>query len=781
LHLAATSGCKGIVQLLVRARAKLDPKMPGGWTPLHLAIQNGHQDVADYLSANGANINATTQFKLTPLHVAVWYGHHGIAADLLWRGARTCARDRCGRTPLHLACWAGHVGLTRLLVAHGASLCATDADGGTPLHDAAINNSAGCISVLADRGPPLNTRNKFGHAPLHEATMHGSLAAAAELIRWGANVNHCTSYGCTSLHLAAAAGDLSIVSILVTDSSLDVNAATRDGNTPLHWAVWHGTDQVVEMLLKIGADGTLTDNGGNTPLHWAAFRGFTRIAECLLQHSKEPLWKRNEAGKSPIDLARDWSHYECCAMLLSATTGEAFTPLVPQRLSGTGSTEGEEEEDRPIVSYGSTFQRAGQAHLKFGPRRIEQDEKRDSFRASAEWIESLKAPISLSDIPLGRFGGLRTLRSSLSGSRTHFAQSPGHAEPGEQGSQHSASGSGQDTPGPEGSTGSGVSRDGSRGGEGARLLSPLDPLDYLGTCPWRLSPDDLAIPQAGEGPAILGRGPWGPVFKGLMYDTDPVAVRKLPISSDLMHLVGVIEHLDHLHSLHHPALVTFFGAAFLPDEVWVVSELIDGHSLASLVQTGQAKWEPTVKQAALACARALNFLHRQRPAVVHGNICPATILLCDGSRGASSQGGGGISPRPVEAKLVGLKMLALENLAAQMRGHESSSGDERIDAGVSVPASSLSPEVAEGGHPTPPSDLYCLGLVLQQTTGIGFSAGEDAAEGSADGTADSARPVASIVDESTRLRLSDLIQWCLEPSPSKRPTAADVVRALQKL
>jgi hypothetical protein len=34
-----------------------------------------------------------------------------------------------------------------------------------------------------------------------------------------------------------------------------------------------------------------------------------------------------------MDLAREWSHYECGALLLSAATGEAFTPLVPQRLS----------------------------------------------------------------------------------------------------------------------------------------------------------------------------------------------------------------------------------------------------------------------------------------------------------------------------------------------------------------------------------------------------------------------------------------------------------------
>lgn len=132
--------------------------------------------------------------------------------------------------------------------------------------------------------------------------------------------------------------------------------------------------------------------------------------------------------------------------------------------------------------------------------------------------------------------------------------------------------------------------------------------------PWSLAVDDLQLCSAqvvstggiNGSQEVLGVGPWGPVYKGLLYKTDMVAIRKVgapaccclltrlglsaaaspwlmrsqllqfPLRGDKEHLSATMSALDHLHSLRHPSLVMFLGAAVLQDEIWLVSELVDG-------------------------------------------------------------------------------------------------------------------------------------------------------------------------------------------------------------
>nr|XP_029133456.1 oxysterol-binding protein-related protein 1-like [Labrus bergylta] len=61
------------------------------------------------------------------------------------------------------------------------------------------------------------------------------------------------------------------------NSSLNVNcrskSKTSSGWTALHLACYFGHRDVVEELLKAGADANLQNNMGDTPLHKAAYTG----------------------------------------------------------------------------------------------------------------------------------------------------------------------------------------------------------------------------------------------------------------------------------------------------------------------------------------------------------------------------------------------------------------------------------------------------------------------------------------------------------------------------
>ena len=106
-------------------------------------------------------------------------------------------------------------------------------------------------------------------SPLHEAAEKGHTEIAKILLAHGANVNATPIEGepdDTPLHRAAKQGHLEIVKLLL-ENGADINA-NIEGYTPLFFAAMHGTSmEVIEYLLKCGANPNLTDDSGNTLLH----------------------------------------------------------------------------------------------------------------------------------------------------------------------------------------------------------------------------------------------------------------------------------------------------------------------------------------------------------------------------------------------------------------------------------------------------------------------------------------------------------------------------------
>ena len=81
-------------------------------------------------------------------------------------------------------------------------------------------------------------------------------------LQYGASIDH--------LRLAAKFGQAGIITKLLTNSSLDLNAAeTGTGRTALHYAAESGHSNIVTLLLAHGADSNLVDGGGRTPISLA--------------------------------------------------------------------------------------------------------------------------------------------------------------------------------------------------------------------------------------------------------------------------------------------------------------------------------------------------------------------------------------------------------------------------------------------------------------------------------------------------------------------------------
>lgn len=122
IHDEAALGNLAKVQSLLKSQPDLVfSRNQYGETPLHLAAQTGHKDVVELLLAYKADANARSLRGWTPLHFAAANGHRDVVALLLAKNADVNARTDRGETPLCLALQARYAEVAELLRQHGGN------------------------------------------------------------------------------------------------------------------------------------------------------------------------------------------------------------------------------------------------------------------------------------------------------------------------------------------------------------------------------------------------------------------------------------------------------------------------------------------------------------------------------------------------------------------------------------------------------------------------------------------------------------------------------------
>ncbi|KAH9503707.1 Dauer abnormal formation protein 25 [Bulinus truncatus] len=101
---------------------------------------------------------------------------------------------------------------------------------------------------------------------------------------------------------AVGAGDYEVVEQLLK-SGADPNNRCADGMTLLAIASFWGYDSIVQLLIQYGADVNNFNKGTLwTPLHCAAFQGHGKVIMTLLE-SKADLFQADAQGRTAIDFA----------------------------------------------------------------------------------------------------------------------------------------------------------------------------------------------------------------------------------------------------------------------------------------------------------------------------------------------------------------------------------------------------------------------------------------------------------------------------------------------
>ena len=100
-------------------------------------------------------------------------------------------------------------------------------------------------------------------SPLHTASYFGMEKAVAKLLNVGATPTTTTSWDTTPLHMART----EIVASLLLQSRAHIDGRDVAGETPLMHHAWSNNTELVEKLLRSGADIRATSYVGDTPIH----------------------------------------------------------------------------------------------------------------------------------------------------------------------------------------------------------------------------------------------------------------------------------------------------------------------------------------------------------------------------------------------------------------------------------------------------------------------------------------------------------------------------------
>lgn len=259
LRLATIGNVTAILSLLKNdASVNVNGDSECGFSPLFYAAYNGNFEAVKALVEVGhANVNKLTQNDETPLFAASRTGHPEIVQYLAEKGAAVNTTERVyGQSPLIVASAKGLEKVVAVLLQNHAEVNQRDTLGETALYCAASAGHCTVVKALlcAQADPTLQARScteKDVFSPLHVAVRQGHISVVTTLLEQGnVNVNAISDRGQTPLHLAAASGFMEAIKILIDKGQAAVDLKDFSGYSPLHIACIKGQYKVARALIE---------------------------------------------------------------------------------------------------------------------------------------------------------------------------------------------------------------------------------------------------------------------------------------------------------------------------------------------------------------------------------------------------------------------------------------------------------------------------------------------------------------------------------------------------
>jgi transient receptor potential cation channel subfamily A protein 1 len=203
-------------------------------------------------------------------------------------------------TPLHLCAASDNETCAKILLKHKAKVCVPCPNGFLPIHVAAMKSSIKVLNLLLEEAVKLgiskekmlNFTDADNNKPLHSAVKLNNIEAVDFCLNNGSTIDE-TSLGdlATPVHAACAQGSLDILKLMLKKQfGLKIKVLQmQDINkmTPLHKASMFDHVEVVDYLIKNGADINTRDQEKRSPLLLAASRNCVKVVCYLLDKNAD--------------------------------------------------------------------------------------------------------------------------------------------------------------------------------------------------------------------------------------------------------------------------------------------------------------------------------------------------------------------------------------------------------------------------------------------------------------------------------------------------------------
>ncbi|XXG72470.1 hypothetical protein AAC387_Pa07g1560 [Persea americana] len=226
LHEAAKHDSSGVVFLLMR-------------TDRHLMLAANKAGASALYVAAEEGIDQTTERILAAMNKI---------PDAYWEGPN-------GRTPLHAAVIRGHIDIIRVLCdARPEFLREKDTDGSYPIHYAAALGNLKIVRMLLEYDKHIAYfGDRDNRWPFHLAASNGHTHIMKELLqRFPDSGETSDNQNWNALHIAVERGNLEVVRYILNSDKLAelINEGNKEGNTPLHLAIFYHQFSISLLLLK---------------------------------------------------------------------------------------------------------------------------------------------------------------------------------------------------------------------------------------------------------------------------------------------------------------------------------------------------------------------------------------------------------------------------------------------------------------------------------------------------------------------------------------------------
>ena len=287
LHYACQWNRYDIVKYLVERGCDQTIQNYEGDLAFHLACCKASFEVVQQLNiGNNDLINQRDTSGDTPLIAAVKRKEEGIVHHLVEKfKCDVNVKNVKGETALHISCQTS-ITIVRLLHTTLLDVNCQTKEGNTPLHIACTNRRYEVIEyLLNDAHCRADIPNSQGNLPLHiVASQHRAVEFdllvvhslqkqelfslnILELIiqKYPSTVTISNNEGDTPMQMICRSGKIDALQSLIKQMSIDFTDSS--GNTFLHTACSYGKKEMVEWLVKRGANPCLQNCDGNLPHH----------------------------------------------------------------------------------------------------------------------------------------------------------------------------------------------------------------------------------------------------------------------------------------------------------------------------------------------------------------------------------------------------------------------------------------------------------------------------------------------------------------------------------